>query len=224
MRRMLRRSLVALGGSVMLALLLAGPAIAQVTIDPTETAATDDGGWVYWMAEGAIILGVLILILAGVAYLRFAPRFQREEEDAAPRAGRRAPEPAVSLQTSWQQASAVAVQAVPAPQPVAVAAPAAAPAPAQRAPAPAAATPAAPAAASAAASPAPEAAPAAEAAAAPAAPAPAAPRPKGEPVELDQETLDRVVAEELAKGTDRRVAEGRARSAAFKAARAKSGG
>jgi len=223
---MLRRTLVALGGGVMLALLLAGPAIAQVTSDPTETPSTDTGGWVYWMAEGAIVLGAVILIMAGVAYLRFAPRFQREEEDAAPRAGRRAPEPAVSLQTSWQQASAVAVQAVPAPQPVAVAAPAAAPAPAQRAPAPAAATPAAaaPAAASAAASPAPEAAPAAEAAAAPAAPAPAAPRPKGEPVELDQETFDRVVAEELAKGTDRRVAEGRARSAAFKAARAKSGG
>jgi hypothetical protein len=39
--------------------------------------------------------------------------------------------------------------------------------------------------------------------------------------ELDQETLDRVLAEELAKGTDRRVAEGRARRAAVQAHRAK---
>jgi hypothetical protein len=37
---------------------------------------------------------------------------------------------------------------------------------------------------------------------------------------LDQETFDRVLAEELAKGTDRRVAEGRARSAAVRAHRA----
>ena len=37
--------------------------------------------------------------------------------------------------------------------------------------------------------------------------------------QLDKETLDRVLAEELAKGTDRRIAEGRARSAALKAYR-----
>jgi hypothetical protein len=41
--------------------------------------------------------------------------------------------------------------------------------------------------------------------------------------ELDQDTLDRVLAEELAKGTDRRVAEGRARRAAVQAHRAKTG-
>ena len=40
---------------------------------------------------------------------------------------------------------------------------------------------------------------------------------------LDQETFDRVLAEELGKGTDRRVAEGRARAAAVRAKRAKSG-
>jgi hypothetical protein len=33
---------------------------------------------------------------------------------------------------------------------------------------------------------------------------------------LDQETFDRVLAEELGKGVDRRVAEGRARSAAVR--------
>jgi menaquinol-cytochrome c reductase cytochrome b/c subunit len=37
--------------------------------------------------------------------------------------------------------------------------------------------------------------------------------------QIDQETFDKVLAEELAKGTDRRMAEGRARSAAIKAYR-----
>jgi menaquinol-cytochrome c reductase cytochrome b/c subunit len=40
---------------------------------------------------------------------------------------------------------------------------------------------------------------------------------------LDQETFDRILAEEVGKGADRRVAEGRARAAALRAARAKSG-
>jgi len=43
-------------------------------------------------------------------------------------------------------------------------------------------------------------------------------------VELDQETFDRVLAEELAKGTQRRVAEGKARRAALIEARKKAGG
>ena len=40
---------------------------------------------------------------------------------------------------------------------------------------------------------------------------------------MDQETFDRVLAEELGKGTDRRVAEGRARSAAVRAYRKQHG-
>jgi NADH-quinone oxidoreductase subunit I len=58
------------------------------------------------------------------------------------------------------------------------------------------------------------------------APPAAAARPAGErhEVEPDQETLDRVLAEELAKGTDRRVAEGRARAAAVRAAKRKAEG
>jgi hypothetical protein len=40
----------------------------------------------------------------------------------------------------------------------------------------------------------------------------------------DQETFDRVLAEQLEKGVDRRVAEGRARAAATKAAREKASG
>jgi NADH-quinone oxidoreductase subunit I len=49
-------------------------------------------------------------------------------------------------------------------------------------------------------------------------------RPAAEPaehVEPDQETHDRVLQEELDKGTDRRVAEGRAKAAAIRAARRK---
>jgi NADH-quinone oxidoreductase subunit I len=81
--------------------------------------------------------------------------------------------------------------------------------------------PAAPAAAAAAAAPAiPIAPPEGGEAAAPAKP-PSAPRVEVEP---DQETFDRVLASELEKGTDRRVAEGRAKSAALRAARAKGGG
>ena len=76
----------------------------------------------------------------------------------------------------------------------------------------------------AAAAPAPGAAtaPPAEAAAAPAAAVPA----PAEHVEvaLDQETFERVLAELLEQGTDRRVAEGRARRAAMVAARSKAEG
>ncbi|TMK96258.1 MAG: hypothetical protein E6G40_12820 [Actinobacteria bacterium] len=67
---------------------------------------------------------------------------------------------------------------------------------------------------------------AAPAAAAPPAPTPAAPAAAshGASAALDQETFDRVLEEQLAKGVDRRVAEGRARAAAVVAARKKSQG
>jgi hypothetical protein len=45
-----------------------------------------------------------------------------------------------------------------------------------------------------------------------------------EEAQLDQETYERVLAEELAKGTDRRVAEGKARRAAMIEARKKAAG
>jgi len=98
----------------------------------------------------------------------------------------------------------------------------AAPAPAPAAPAPAARAPAAPAEAA----PAPAAPPpAAEAAPAPAAEAPAAAeRARHVEVQPDQETYDRVLQGEQAKGTDARVAEGRAKAAAIRAARKKAQG
>jgi hypothetical protein len=60
--------------------------------------------------------------------------------------------------------------------------------------------------------------------AAPAAQPAAAPAERQAEVEPDKETFDRVLAEEVAKGTDRRVAEGRARAAAIRAARKKAAG
>jgi NADH-quinone oxidoreductase subunit I len=55
--------------------------------------------------------------------------------------------------------------------------------------------------------------------------APTAPaRAAAEHVDPDQETYDRVLAEEIAKGTDRRVAEGRAKAAAIRSARKKAAG
>ena len=62
------------------------------------------------------------------------------------------------------------------------------------------------------------------AAAATPAPAPAAPAASHGGAALDQETFDRVLEEQLAKGVDRRVAEGRARAAAVVAARKKAQG
>jgi len=112
---------------------------------------------------------------------------------------------------------------------VAQAAAATAPAPvAVATPAPAAAAPVAPAAQASPVAPAAEApaatgqAPAAPPAAAAAAPAPSAV--EHADVSLDQETFDRVLAELLEKGTDRRVAEGQARRAAMIAARKKAEG
>ena len=51
----------------------------------------------------------------------------------------------------------------------------------------------------------------------------AAPAAGGGHVEPDQETFDRVLQEQLDKGVDRRVAEGRAKAAAVRAAREKAG-
>jgi hypothetical protein len=54
---------------------------------------------------------------------------------------------------------------------------------------------------------------------APGSQAEAEPGPAAEHIEPDQATHDRVLQEELDKGTDRRVAEGRAKAAAIRAAR-----
>lgn len=191
--------------------------LAQISVSPNASPTLNSGGWVY---GAAILLGLVGALIAGAivfGYMRFAPRFETAPEGArgvkAPRLspGGSAPRRPVNVTGS--------PVVVPAPVSVgaAVGAPAAVAPVAVAAPAPAAAAVAAPAAPAASA----PAAPVAAENAAPAAPA-AAPAEKHE-VELDKETFEATLAELLAKGTDRRVAEGQARRAAMIAARKKAG-
>jgi len=267
--------------SVMALAMLAGYAYAQVveiTPPPTESPSSKlapGTQWVYWMAIGAGVIVVLILLAVAVGYLRFAPKFFGREVGARP------VPPGTRPPTLARQAAQM--RYTPPPPAEHAAAPAQAQAQATTATAvaerPAAAAPAAPAAtaspaATAAsaeaaterttASPsgepavqadavgqveveAPEERPTAktaqEVASAPAqapvqAPAPSeapasAPQPAAAPQPsavhsgsggMDQDTFDRVLKEQLDRGVDRRVAEGRARAAAVVAARKKAQG
>jgi hypothetical protein len=212
--------------------------LAQLSFSPNATPTLNSGGWVYGAAVLLTIAGMLIVLALVFGYMRFAPRFRRDE--GAPRSvraprlqpGRDAPRRAVNI-----TGAPIVVPAPIAPAPVAaaVAAPAvAAPAPGAPAPAPAAPAPAPAAVASPIAAP-EQPAPAADAAppagpspaatpAAQAAPTPAPAAGEHKEVALDQETFDAKLAELLAKGTDRRVAEGQARRAAMIAARKKAEG
>ena len=218
-----RRVVGVLAGALVVVLVIGNAALAQTSIDPTVLPVRNTGGWIFW----------LVLLVA--AYMRFAPRFAKDEEGSrfvhADRVlpGKEPPRRLVDL----TQAAPIVVQPPPIPAAVAapaMAAPAAAPAPAAAAPAPAA-TPA----------PAPVAAPAPDESPAPAteepaageaepaavtpapAPAPAADEHRPE-VSLDQETFEKTLEELLAQGTDRRIAEGKARRVAMIAARKKAAG
>lgn len=200
--------------------------LGQVSVDPTYSPVLNNGGWVFNAAELLALLGIVLAVAIVFGYMRLAPRFQTDEQTRrsvrVPRMqpGQDVRRPVKVIGTPIIVQPPVVAPAV-AGGPAAVAAPAVAapaptvapPAPAAEAAAPAAAAPAAPAA------PAAEAAPAAQAAAPAAAPAAAHAE-----VSLDQETFDRVLAELLEKGTDRRVAEGQARRAAMIAARKKAEG
>jgi pyruvate/2-oxoglutarate dehydrogenase complex dihydrolipoamide acyltransferase (E2) component len=202
-RTLLVRSVVTAAAAGLALVSTAVVASAQVIVSPNAEPTKNDGGWVYWLAIVLAALGVLAVLLIVFAYMRYAPRFQREEGARrgvkAPRIqpGKEAPRRAVNVTGP----------------------PAVVPAPAAAAPAPAAAAPA-----PAAAAPAPAAAAPAPAAAAPAPAAPPAEAAEHKEVSLDQETFDRVLAELLEKGTTRRVAEGQARRAAMIAARKKAAG
>jgi hypothetical protein len=220
--------------------------LAQLSFSPNATPTLNTGGWVYGAAVLLTVVGVLIVLAIVFGYMRFAPRFRRDEgaptSVRAPRLqpGRDAPRRPVNITSA---PIVVPAPLAPAPVPATVGAPApaaAAPAPAAvEAPATAAPAPA-EAAAPPAAAPAPVVAPEqpapAPGAAPPAGPSPA-PTPAGQAVptpapaagehkevSLDQETFDAKLAELLAKGTDRRVAEGQARRAAMIAARKKAEG
>jgi hypothetical protein len=227
-----RRALAVAAGAVALVATSGTAASAQSHIVPTVTPSLTNGGWIYWLAFLSLGLGLLMLIVLIALYMRFAPRFSKDEDQAkvvrADRIvpGRDAPRRLVDV----TQAVPVVAQppAVIAAAPLA--APAAAPAPAS----PSAATAAAPVSTEAPAEGSAEApaaeAPAAEApaAAAPAAAAPAqaAPAPPAERVEvtMDQEVYEQTLKELLDGGTDRRIAEGKAKRAGMIAARKKAEG
>src|SRR5215207_3133694 len=203
-------SLVGLG-AVAGSIVGAGTASAQTIVNPVDVLERNDGGWVYWLAIALGLLGVFLVIFLTIQYMRYAPRFAKDEEGLKVvradrvRIGQELPRRNVDL----SQAAPVVV----APPAVPGAAPAS---PAAAAPAGAAA-PAVPAA------PAPDAPADAAAAAAPAsaAPAPAAERPE---VTMDQEAYEAALKELLDAGTDRRIAEGKARRAGMIAARKKATG
>lgn len=205
--------------------------LGQVSVDPTVTPVLNNGGWVFNAAQLLALLAILLTLAIVFGYMRLAPRFQTDEQTRrSVRVPRRQPgqevrRPVKVIGTPVVvQPPVVAQAAAAAPAPVAVATPAPAAAPV----AVAAAAPVAPAAQAAPVAPAAEA-PAATGQAPVAPPAAAAAAPAPSPVEhaevsLDQETFDRVLAELLEKGTDRRVAEGQARRAAMIAARKKAEG
>jgi hypothetical protein len=214
------RVIAVFGGALAVLVGTASSAFAQTHIAPTIVPERVDGGWIYWLAFLSLALALVLVIFLIAAYMRYAPRFAKDEDEArvvhADRVqpGREAPRRLVDV----TQAVPMIVQ--PPPVTVAAAAPATASpvaAPAAASPAPAAAAAPAPAATA----PAPAAAAPAPSAASPAPPAPAEERPE---VSLDQETFDKTLEELLAAGTDRRIAEGKAKRAAMIAARKKATG
>lgn len=267
-RRM--RALRALSLAVVLVLLLpAASALAQVSVDPSVTPELNTGGWVRGLAFVLAAIGLLVLLLVVVAFMRFAPRFSTDETTLrVVRADRVRPGEELPRRTvDVKAAASMIVAPPPLPEPAGVAA-ATAPAPTPVTPAPAAApataappaaptsgpaaTPAPPAQAGpgseAPSTRAPEAEPGSEGAptepdgatqaretpdaeVSQAAPAPAAEAPTAAPapaqhadVTMDQEVFEQTLQELLAKGTDKRVAEGQARRAGMLAARKKAAG
>jgi hypothetical protein len=237
-----RKLLAPVFASLVLVLAGATAALAQTPIDPSATVTENESatapinpfGLSISIAMILGLMGVLVVLIIIIRYMRYAPRFSQDEESMkivrADRVvlGQELPRRNVDLSqaapvlvappavpTSLPAASTAAPAATAAPEPVAAAAAATAPAPAAAAaPAPAAAPAAA----------APAAAPAAAAPAAAPAPAPPAATEERPEVSLDQETFDATLKELLDAGTDRRIAEGKARRAAMIAARKKAAG
>ncbi|HEY8018228.1 MAG TPA: hypothetical protein VIG53_01910 [Actinomycetota bacterium] len=211
-----RRLLAALAVAAVSVMYAAGVAQAQVRVEPTATPVRNDGGWVFQAAQLLALLGIVTVVMIVIGYMRFAPRFAKDEESIkvvrADRVVVGQDLPRRNVDLSQAVPVVVAPPAVPVPA-GAVAAPAPVPAAAAAAPAVAAA----PAAAATAVEAPPAAAPA------PAAAPPAAPAERVE-VSMDQAVFDSTLEELLAAGTDRRIAEGKARRAAMIAAKKKAAG
>ena len=94
-RRFVRTVVRALALAPTMLMLMAGMAWADVQFTPAFSNTPGDanctlhapntqcGQWTYWMAVGAIILGLVALVGFVVAYFRFAPRFQVQEPATA---------------------------------------------------------------------------------------------------------------------------------------------
>ena len=218
MKRLSRSVGLLLGSGSILALTAPG-AWAQTIVDPSSTPVKNPAGTGPITPFGihtslAVIIGLgglFVVVVIVILYLRYAPRFAKDEESLKVvradrvRLGEELPRRNVDL----SQASPVLV--APPAIPSTVGAPSLPPAAASAAPATAPA-PVAPAAAAAPA-PAPAAAP----------PVPAAPAERVE-VAMDQAVFDETLAELLAAGTDRRIAEGKAKRAGMIAAKKKAAG
>src|SRR3954452_20414702 len=152
-----RRALATAAGAVALVASSGTAASAQSHIVPTITPSLTNGGWIYWLAFLRLGLGLLLLIFLIALYMRFAPRFSKDEDQAkAVRAdrivpGRDAPRRLVDVTQAVPVvaqppaviapapgAAALAAGSAPAAAPAAAppATPAAAEAPAAEAPAP----------------------------------------------------------------------------------------
>src|SRR3954454_2349313 len=137
-----RRALAVAAGAATIVAGSGTAALAQTHIVPTITPVRTDGGWIYWLAFLSLGLGLLLLIILVAAYMRFAPRFSKDEDRAkvvrADRVvpGREAPRRLVDVSQAVPVVAQppAAVAAAPAPAAPAAAAPAAA-APAAEAPA-----------------------------------------------------------------------------------------
>ena len=129
-----RRIVGVLAGAVVAVLVTGGAAIAQTSIDPTITPVRNTGGSDLSGSAGLSgILALLLLIFVVAAYMRYAPRFAKDEESArVVHADRVLPgkEPRRRI-VDLTQAAPIVVQPPPVPAAVAapaMAAPAAAPA------------------------------------------------------------------------------------------------
>jgi pyruvate dehydrogenase E2 component (dihydrolipoyllysine-residue acetyltransferase) len=144
-RRM--RALRAASLALALVLVPASSALAQVSVDPTVTPALNTGGWVRGMAFLLGIIGIVVLLLVVVAFMRYAPRFSTDETSLrVVRADRVRPGEELPRRTVDMKAAVPVVVAPPSlPEPAGATAAAPAAAPASAAPAAAPAAPAAPA-------------------------------------------------------------------------------
>jgi hypothetical protein len=222
-RRLLRSTIILLSLLITGVLLIPHLAGAQTPepLLPGETPETA-GGIPYWLSFPVLAGAAVLVLILGLAYWRLSSRFYGREEPPPPRsrprfAGMAAAQP---MAAAPQGAASAQPGAAAAARADATATQVKAPPDTATPPAPAAAAekPAEPAAEQPAEKP-PE--PAAEKPAEPAPEKAAAPAAAGGHVEPDQETFDRVLQEQLDKGVDRRVAEGRAKAAAVRAAREK---